>query len=284
MQQALEVIEERSDSLSAASEAEEEASSSSVLPAQAGVLPAGQCYCRFDYDWSEWSLSDAACKAALYQRSTDPLSGLARVWLDDYYSYKPSEGGVLLPPNADQISAFLYSDCTPAPPCSCIALGGRDKSQACFSEIQIYAADPSRRVPEGVLQVRRCYMQIMANIAVLLHLHILTGTHFMWPLQDAVADGHEHTSEIRSWIQSAFPAGSCDLYQGEPYTFAPLRQQQSAWIEAWNQATRTASQPTFLIQLTLSALCALAVLASLLIIKKLAQPSSELRHAILDQP
>ena len=109
-------------------------------------------------------------------------------------------------------------------------------------------------------------------------------------LQDAVADGREHTSEIRTWIKSAFPAGTCDNYPGEPYVYAPLKKQKSAWVEAWSQVTGFGAsveiKPTFIIQATLSALCALAVLASLLVVKKLVQPPERpSRHVSgLDQP
>ena len=220
-------------------------------------MPAGQCYCRFDYDWSEWSLSDAACKASLYQRAIDPLSGLARVWLDDYYNYKAAAGGVLMPPNADQISAFLYSDCIPAPPCSCLAMKEGESSDACFSEIQIYAADATRSVPEAILQ-------------------------------DAVAEGSQHSSQIRAWVKDAFPPGSCFHYQGEPYVYVPLMRARPAWGDAWNWVMALGSagagvQPMLLVQLLLASLCALAVLTGMLVMKKLVQPAA--RPACdLDQP
>ncbi|GAX76313.1 hypothetical protein CEUSTIGMA_g3759.t1 [Chlamydomonas eustigma] len=224
-----------------------------------GILPVGQCYCRFDYDWSEWSLSDATCKASLYHRASDPRSGLAKVWLDDYYSYKPTEGGVLLPPNADQISAFLYSDCTPAPPCSCLDIGEGSSSEACFNEIQIYAAHPDRYVPDAVLQ-------------------------------DAVADGSEHTTEIRTWIQDAFPQDMCAHYQGEPYVYAPLiRPALHAWIEALKRIVGvsygpTSSPPMILSQLLLASTCVLVLLVSILKAKKLVAPAQGISTELLDQP
>ena len=221
------------------STSDEQAYSPAAALPRDGVLPAGQCYCRFDNDWSEWSLSDPACKASLYQRAIDPLSGLARVWLDDYYNYKAAAAGVLMPPYADQISAFLYSDCTPAPPCSCMDIKEGESYEACFSEIQIYAADAARTVPEDVLQ-------------------------------DAVAEGSEHTSQIRSWIKDAFPLGSCDQYPGEPYTYVPLALSGRAWSAVWKQVLGQGPNARLMImvQLLLASLCALAVMTSMLVIKK----------------
>ncbi|GAX81725.1 hypothetical protein CEUSTIGMA_g9153.t1 [Chlamydomonas eustigma] len=229
------------------------------VPPAEGILPVGQCYCRFDYDWSEWSLSDATCKASLYHRASDPRSGLAKVWLDDYYGYRPTEGGVLLPPNADQISAFLYSDCTPAPPCSCLDIGEGLSTEACFNEIQIYAANPDRYVPDAVLQ-------------------------------DAVADGSEHTNDIRTWIQDAFPLDTCANYQGEPYVYAPLvKPTLQAWMEALRSIvgdiSRSSSESSSMImpQILLASTSILVLLLSLLVAKKLVaqvpRPS-----AMLDQP
>jgi len=217
----------------------------SSLLDRGSILPPGQCYCRFDYDWSEWSLSDEACKGALYQRAGDPLSGLDPTLLDGYYHYRPSAAtGVLLPPNADQVTAFLYSDCLPAPPCSC-AGGSRNGMnwQACFNEIQIYAADPDRHVPPEILH-------------------------------DAVSQGTDHAKHIQAWVQSAFPAGSCYHYQGQPYVYAELKR-STTWLYAWLQALGLADPPgegspmLLVIHLLLTATCFLVVLASLLVLKKL---------------
>mmetsp|Transcript_40214 Transcript_40214/g.89240 ORF Transcript_40214/g.89240 Transcript_40214/m.89240 type:complete len:486 (+) Transcript_40214:247-1704(+) len=168
------------------------------LELEAGVLPVGQCFCRFDYDWNEWSLVEPACKEALYERAKDPLSGLAKVWLDEYYAYQPDSGsGVLSPPHADELAAFLYSDCVPAPPCSCHALSpdavlaGDDHAQACFNEIRIFASDKARGVPDSVVFA-------------------------------AVSQSSNDAANITEWLESHFSLDLCNQYQGEPYLFAQL--------------------------------------------------------------
>ena len=213
------------------------------LPHQVRVLPPGQCYCRFDYDWSEWSLSEEACKVALFQRARDPTSGLDQRMLVSYYDYKPSKvSGVLQPPHADQISAFLYSDCTPTPPCSCMGSMGNKLSQACINEIQIYAADPSRNVPSEILH-------------------------------DAVTEGNDDGRQIRAWAHLTFPTSSCDNFQGHPYVFVQLK--LHIWADAWQRALGIGpweGSPVLVVQILLASICFLVVLASLLVLKRLVQP------------
>ncbi len=116
--------------------------------------------------------------------------------------------------------------------------------QACFNEIQIYAADASRNVPEVVLQA-------------------------------AISESSEHTSEIQTWIQTAFATESCSKYQGQPYVFVQLDQQQAA------SGNASASGITMiLVQALLASICVLVVLASLLVAKKLFEP----KHQPLPHP
>ena len=160
------------------------------------ILPEGKCYCKFDHDWDEWSLSEPRCRSALYERSNDLRSGLPTSWLDAYYNYRPKLGSIISPPHVDQISAFLFSDCRPAPPCSCNNLtlesAMSPKALSCYSEIQIQAADHYRQVPAQVLQV-------------------------------AVTQGHSDGAQgVEEWMVAAFPAPICKAYQGQPYTYQAL--------------------------------------------------------------
>jgi hypothetical protein len=162
-----------------------------------GVLPEGKCYCKFDHDWDEWSLSEPSCRNALYERSSDLRSGLPSSWLDAFYNYRPKLGSIISPPHVDQISAFLYSDCLPAPPCSCNNLTLEStmspKALSCYSEVQIQAADPYRLVPAQVLQL-------------------------------AVTQGHSDVGAegVERWMDATFPAPACKAYQGQPYTYQAL--------------------------------------------------------------
>ena len=206
------------------------------------VLPPGQCYCRFDYDWNEWSLSEEACKNALFQRAHDPTSGLDQRLLVSYYAYKPSKvSGVLQPPNADQISAFLYRDCTPAAPCTCMGSMSDKLSQACINEIQTHAADLNRHVPPEILH-------------------------------DAVTEGNDDGRKIRAWARLTFPTSSCDNFQGHPYVFVQLK--NHVWVDAWQQALGMGpweGSPILVVQLLLASIFSLVVLASLLVLKRLVQ-------------
>ncbi len=249
------------------------------VPQPPGVLPAGKCYCRYDVDWSEWSLSEPECRRALYLRAADPMSGLATAWLDEHYCGQrpPAVGPLATPAHLDHISAFLYRDCTPAPPCSCmdvrdgsgsdvsteawmhafetLCLCGRDclkpsvaltglllpHQQACYNEIQIYAADVSRNVPDAVLQV-------------------------------AVSQSSEHSTEILAWMQSFFAAGSCDAYQGDPYVFAPLLHLQ----QRFSPLDRVLM---FVVQALLASACVVVLSFLLIIAKKLLNPTTCLHNS-----
>lgn len=84
---------------------------------------AGSCYCRYVARSASWALEESACKAALYSRCGPAGDLLECKHLEAYYTalaqsrLNPADA-----PHVDAISAFLYVDCPPAPPCSCKAL------------------------------------------------------------------------------------------------------------------------------------------------------------------
>lgn len=81
---------------------------------------AGACYCRYESNGAGWALQEASCRAALYSRCGSQGSLLECATLEAFYS---SDGDRARSHRAsDQIAAFLFVDCPPAPPCSCAAL------------------------------------------------------------------------------------------------------------------------------------------------------------------
>jgi hypothetical protein len=84
---------------------------------------AGSCYCRYVARSASWALEESACKAALFARCGPSGSLLECKQLEAYYAaLAKSRSNPMDAPHVDAISAFLYVDCPPAPPCSCKAL------------------------------------------------------------------------------------------------------------------------------------------------------------------
>ena len=67
-------------------------------------------------------------RAALYQR-VGQQTYLPKSWLDAFYAYTPAAGAVAAPPFLGELAQYLYSDCTPLPPCSCLAITPRNKEE-----------------------------------------------------------------------------------------------------------------------------------------------------------
>jgi len=98
------------------------------------AVPVGKCYCQFDPDFNTFAIGEERCKDALYQKCKMSTNTLECAWLDAYYhaGMKPGFLGHVLPHEAD-IKAFLFEDCTPAPPCACKSLkfdGSDDEAAA----------------------------------------------------------------------------------------------------------------------------------------------------------
>lgn len=87
-----------------------------------GTSPSGSCYCRYNAHSASWALEESACRAALHARCGPAGSLLECAHLEAYYAALVSPKAGARPPHVDSISAFLYVDCPPAPPCSCKAL------------------------------------------------------------------------------------------------------------------------------------------------------------------
>lgn len=104
------------------------------LQQQLARLMPGSCYCRYDSGTATWALEDPACRTALYSKCGPTGSLLECASLEAYYSGTLHWG--LDSEQQDLISAFLFVDCHPAPPCSCkaalaIPTGDSARNQCC---------------------------------------------------------------------------------------------------------------------------------------------------------
>ncbi|KAF8061905.1 CCB3 [Scenedesmus sp. PABB004] len=81
----------------------------------------GACYCRYVPAAAAWALDEPPCRAALYGRCGGGGALLECAALDGYYRARRAGTPAGQAPGADAVSAFLYVDCPPAPPCSCKA-------------------------------------------------------------------------------------------------------------------------------------------------------------------
>lgn len=95
-------------------EAKKTSSSTSSTPAS---RPLGTCYCHYNPASGSWALEQAACRAALFKRCGAAYSMLECSAVEAFYHGLAMPGSEA--PHRDTISAFLYVDCPPAPPCSC---------------------------------------------------------------------------------------------------------------------------------------------------------------------
>lgn len=118
----------------------------------APTSPTGQCYCRYDFDWDTWALDDPTCKAALHSKCAADTR-LPCDWVTAYYA--SSFGGHnASAPHSKDLTAFLYNDCPPGPPCACSGLsfeGSSDSAEAiyyCCQDLQVYAAVPYSGISE----------------------------------------------------------------------------------------------------------------------------------------
>lgn len=117
-------------------------SSSSLSP---NGRPYGTCYCRYNPKDSTWAFEQAACRAALFSRcqSAGPLLDCSHV--EAFYKGLAMPGSE--PPHKDTLTAFLFTDCPPAPPCSCRGLvedGFETPTarQRCCEDLQAHCAAP----------------------------------------------------------------------------------------------------------------------------------------------
>jgi len=116
-------------------------SSSSTAP---NGRPFGTCYCRYNPKTSSWALEQAACRASLFNRCKTAGTLLECPQVDAYYRGLSMPGSEA--PHKDTLTAFLYTDCPPAPPCSCRALvSGSETPTAhsrCCADLQAHCQVP----------------------------------------------------------------------------------------------------------------------------------------------
>ena len=102
--------------------------------------PYGTCYCRYNPRDSSWALEQAACRAALFNRCKSAGNLLECSQVEGFYRGLAMPGSEA--PHKDAITAFLYADCPPAPPCSCKALlAGSETATArgrCCTDLQAH--------------------------------------------------------------------------------------------------------------------------------------------------
>lgn len=107
--------------------------------------PFSTCYCRYNTKDSSWALEQAACRAALFSRcqSAGPLLECSQV--DAFYRGLSMPGSEEIP-HKEALETFLYTDCPPAPPCSCRGLlTGSETPTArsrCCADLQAHCQVP----------------------------------------------------------------------------------------------------------------------------------------------
>jgi hypothetical protein len=106
--------------------------------------PYGTCYCRYNPKDSTWALEQAACRAALFSRCKTAGTLLECSQVEDFYKGLSMPGSEA--PHKDTLTAFLYTDCPPAPPCSCKALvSGKEtplERARCCTDLQAHCQVP----------------------------------------------------------------------------------------------------------------------------------------------
>lgn len=107
-------------------------STSSTLATLLGAgfdLP-GSCYCQYDSSKAAWALADPTCKSALFSRCGSAGTLLECAQVEAFYSHShPATRSM----HKGQISAFLFVDCPPAPPCSCRAVWTADAADTVYN-------------------------------------------------------------------------------------------------------------------------------------------------------
>lgn len=165
-----------------------DSSSSSAAPCSAAAgnatapngRPFGICYCRYNPKDSTWALEQAACRAALFQRCKTAGSMLECSQVDAFYRGLAMPGSEA--PHRDSLSAFLYADCPPAPPCSCKALlSGSETATArarCCTDLQAHCQVPFSGLDcEDVGRFCRPYGRQSSDPMGALFSYVLVKTH-----------------------------------------------------------------------------------------------------------
>jgi hypothetical protein len=140
----------------------------------------GTCYCRYNPKDSTWALEQAACRAALFQRCKTAGALLECSQVEAFYRGLAMPGSEA--PHRDSLSAFLYADCPPAPPCSCKALlSGAETATArgrCCTDLQAHCQVPFSGLDcEDVGRFCRPYGRQSSDPLGALFSYVLVKTH-----------------------------------------------------------------------------------------------------------
>jgi hypothetical protein len=142
--------------------------------------PYGTCYCRYNPKESTWALEQAACRAALFNRCRTAGALLECSQVDAFYKGLSMPGSE--PPFKDTLTAFLYADCPPSPPCSCKALlTGAETATArsrCCTDLQAHCQVPFSGLDcEDVGRFCRPYGRQSSDPMGALFSYVLVKTH-----------------------------------------------------------------------------------------------------------